>query len=345
MAKITLGALGTNTGFSFGKFDQLDFFDYDNNTTPTSTGFRIYGDKNNYTEVKGTGLSYTIQNGEIFGIKTGTITSVTQVTGGKTLFAATDLKISGSALSATLDDDSSAGGLALLLSGNDTVTGTQFADSIIGLAGNDILIGGAGADTLNGGLGIDSASYAGAAKGVVANLTKVTLNTNDAKGDTYLSVENLTGSSHADKLSGNSGANTLTGGTGSDALYGEGGNDTLYGGAGADDLYGGAGKDTFVFKATSESTSSVTGRDTIFDFSLSGGDVIDLRSIDANTKVAGNQAFHFDGSAPKGQPGALWSVKGTSDTYVYGDINGDKKADFAIHLDDALKLTAGDFIL
>lgn len=31
--------------------------------------------------------------------------------------------------------------------------------------------------------------------------------------------------------------------------------------------------------------------------------------------------------------------------YVYADINGDKKADFAIHLDDAVTLSKGYFML
>jgi serralysin len=34
-----------------------------------------------------------------------------------------------------------------------------------------------------------------------------------------------------------------------------------------------------------------------------------------------------------------------SDTYIYGDLNGDRKVDFAIHLDDAVALQKSYFFL
>lgn len=42
--------------------------------------------------------------------------------------------------------------------------------------------------------------------------------------------------------------------------------------------------------------------------------------------------------------GSRFEVK-ASDTYTYADVNGDKKADFSIHLDDAVTLSKGYFIL
>ncbi|OBZ94032.1 protease [Pararhizobium polonicum] len=240
-------------------------------------------------------------------------------------------------------------------SGNDRITGNEVAnalygnggnDTLNGEAGNDTLVGGAGADKLNGGSGTDAASYAGATKGVVASLVTPSANTNDAKGDSYSSIENLTGSSHADKLYGNTGANTLSGGGGNDLLSAGAGNDKLFGGAGADDLYGGSGADRFIFKSATESTVAAAGQDSIFDFLGAQGDRIDISGIDANTKVTGDQAFNFIGtSAFSGKPAELRYVKQASDTYIYGDVNGDKTADFAIHLDDAISLQKGYFIL
>ncbi|MBP1859665.1 M10 family metallopeptidase C-terminal domain-containing protein [Rhizobium herbae] len=158
--------------------------------------------------------------------------------------------------------------------------------------------------------------------------------------------ETLKGGIGADKIVAGAGNDTVFGYGGNDKLYGDAGDDTLYGGAGADDLSGGAGKDVFLFKTLSDSRVSSTGRDTIFDFSGTGGDRIDLSGIDASTKTAGNQAFSFLGTAAfTGKAGELRYDKKTSDTYIYADINGDKKADFAIHLDDAVTLSKGYFVL
>ncbi|MCJ8054194.1 M10 family metallopeptidase C-terminal domain-containing protein [Shinella curvata] len=133
---------------------------------------------------------------------------------------------------------------------------------------------------------------------------------------------------------------------GNDTIAGREGNDKLYGGSGADGLYGGSGKDTFVFKSKTDLTTSKTATDTIFDFSQSQKDIIDLSAIDANTTKSGNQAFTFiksDGF--HGKAGELRYEKKASDTYVYGDTDGDGKTNFVLHFDDALTLTKADFLL
>ena len=230
--------------------------------------------------------------------------------------------------------------------GNDGIYGYAGNDQLFGEAGNDTLNGGKGADKLDGGAGTDTATYSGATAGVTASLANAAVNTGDAKGDAYVSIERLAGSSHADKLYGNTSANLLSGGAGDDILSAGAGNDTLYGGLGADDLTGGAGADTFVFKTLADTTVAAAGRDTIFDFSGTGGDRIDLSAIDANEAASGNQAFTYLGtSAFTGKAGELRYSKQASDTYVYGDTNGDKKVDFAIHLDDAISLSKGYFVL
>lgn len=60
-------------------------------------------------------------------------------------------------------------------------------------------------------------------------------------------IENLTGTSFADKLYGNELVNTLLGGPGNDWLEGWAGNDNLLGGQGDDQLLGGVGVDTAQF--------------------------------------------------------------------------------------------------
>lgn len=158
--------------------------------------------------------------------------------------------------------------------------------------------------------------------------------------------DTLTGNIGRDKLSGGAGVDKLLGDGGNDYLYGGSGNDKLTGGAGADDLWGGSGADTFIFKSIKETTVLGAGRDTIFDFSTKQKDKIDLSAIDANTTKGGNQAFSFIGTkAFGGKAGELRYEKAKSDTYIHGDVNGDKVADFTIHLDDRVSLSKSYFIL
>ena len=117
-------------------------------------------------------------------------------------------------------------------------------DSLSGGAGNDTLIGGAGADSLVGSEGVDTASYATALAGVTASLATPSVNTGDVAGDSYGSIENLTGSNFNDTLIGDANANVLDGGAGK----------------GDDTLTGGAGNDTFVFRLEFGAIRSRTSR-------------------------------------------------------------------------------------
>jgi len=185
--------------------------------------------------------------------------------------------------------------------GDDTLTGDATANALDGGNGNDLLSGGAGADALTGGAGTDTASYATAAAGVVANLTTPASNTGDAAGDTYTTIENLTGSAFNDTLTGTTGANVLDGGAGGD---------TLTGGAGADTLIGGAGIDTASYSAATAAVTAnlATGAGTAGDASgdtysgvenLTGGTVADTLTGDNNANVltglAGNDNLSGSG--------------------------------------------------
>jgi Ca2+-binding RTX toxin-like protein len=204
---------------------------------------------------------------------------------------------------------------------NDRLTGSLGAnhidggdgnDLIWGGSGNDTLAGGSGADTLAGGAGADTADYSASQSAVTVDLTLGTGSGGDAQGDKLTSIENITGSAHDDHLIGSTTVNQF---------------------------FGGAGADTFVFKTAQDSLPG--HQDQITDFSSAQGDHIDLSGIDADTHVAGDQAFGFIGNA------AFSDVAGQlryANHALEGDTNGDGVADFSIHVNTA-SLQHGDFIL
>ncbi|MEE1657860.1 hypothetical protein VB618_16795 [Microvirga sp. CF3062] len=124
--------------------------------------------------------------------------------------------------------------------GVDSLYGFGGNDKLYGDAGDDILNGGADADLLNGGSGNDIADYFGSA-GLAASLGGDFVNTGDAAGDKYESIERLHGTGSDDVLGGNAGKNYI---------FGFEGNDWLYGGAGAvgDTLDGGGGFNSVTFE-------------------------------------------------------------------------------------------------
>lgn len=194
-------------------------------------------------------------------------------------------------------------------------------------------------DTLNGTNGNDTIRGSEAAqiiKGLGGNDTLYGNGGNDT----------LYGGAGNDVLKGGNGHDVLYGEAGNDRLYGDAGNDTLYGGTGLDDLYGGTGADRFIFKSVSELGTTKTATDTIFDFNRSQGDRIDLSAIDANTRLSGDQSFAFIGSGAFSKvAGQLRFDTSGSKHYVYGDVNGDGKADFVLEVYSSTKLVASDFIL
>jgi len=141
-------------------------------------------------------------------------------------------------------------------------------------------------------------------------------------------IENANGGSARDYLVGNDVANVLRGNGGNDVLNGLGGDDTLWGGAGADE---------FRFFDN-------PGNDALPDF-LSGTDKIHLAEMDADTGMAGNQAFTFVGAAAfTGTAGELRSYSEGGGNFVAGDVNGDGLADFTIDTGASLAVVT-DFFL
>ena len=147
-----------------------------------------------------------------------------------------------------------------------------------------------------------------------------------------------------DRLKMTNASEKVYGGAGNDNLVGRGGDDVLSGDGGSDKLKGGTGADTFLYRAVSDST--LKSRDVIYDFSKSDGDTINLKAIDAKGGTPKNDKFKFIGKkAFTGNAGELRFETAKKKTYVYGDVDGDRKADFAILLKGELALEKADFLL
>ncbi|MGH6769134.1 MAG: CHRD domain-containing protein [Xanthobacteraceae bacterium] len=241
-------------------------------------------------------------------------------------------------------------------SGNDTfrITGNEgLGDTFIGGAGADILrVFGTANATLSSfnATGSSIETWTGNGKGLVGTTAANSFNLSGLTAKSGLLFVNggngndtIVGTRFADDLRGGNDNDRLTGGLGNDLISGGSGNDILTGGIGRDVMTGGAGADDFDINSIAESRVG-SSRDVLNAFQR-GLDDVDVRTVDAKTGVAGNQAFTFIGTQD------FHDVKGElryrdlgSTCIVQGDVNGDGRADFEI-LVKAAALARGDFLL
>ncbi len=135
----------------------------------------------------------------------------------------------------------------------------------------------------------------------------------------------------------------LNGLGGNDVLVGSAGDDVLIGGPGSDVMTGGGGKDVFWFGPNDfGATGGAAGADRITDFA--DGDRIDLSTL--AHAVANQGTLNFIGTADfSGVAGQVHSYMVGGDTFVSGDLDGDRTADFTIQLDGQHQLAATSFFL
>ena len=171
-----------------GKFDMDNLgLDRDGDVTFSPTNVRVTYAPGDYTDFGG---SYAPGPG---GTVIGTVTSITNVAGGKTTFTVTDANadaqtvfnyiqandIRGAEEYILRDDDTLAGGGKA-----DTLYGFGGADQIDGGAGRDVLVGGAGKDALTGGADADRFTYwAATDSGVKSSARDTILDFSHADGD------------------------------------------------------------------------------------------------------------------------------------------------------------------
>lgn len=310
------------------------------------------GDGNDLFTVSGTGEGYDAINGgvgfdQIVALKAATAIGVSSLAGieaissggfagvylrGTTLANVIDL--SGTTLTGIIRIEGGAG--------NDAISGSAAADTIVGGTGNDVLNGGGGDDLFNVAGAVDGVdAYDG---GAGADMIAATLNGAAIQISALTGIEAITANGHTGvSIRGTSAANlldfsavTLTGitvidaGAGNDTVIGSGGADVIAASAGLDLLTGGAGADRFDFNLAGDSRGASV--DQIMDFTT-GSDVIDLIGVDANSLLAGDQAFGFIGTAVFGHvAGELRLATVGGQTRLQGDIDGNGTIDFTLQL-------------
>ncbi len=110
-------------------------------------------------------------------------------------------------------------------------------------------------------------------------------------------------------------------------------------------MSGDGGADVFTFRDFRDSRDNGK-RDVITDFSRSQKDKIDLSAIDANTNTNADDRFDFIGTDSfSATAGELRFQQNNNKTFVYGDVDGDGKADFSFQLNGSIDLKQGDFML
>jgi Ca2+-binding RTX toxin-like protein len=196
-------------------------------------------------------------------------------------------------------------------SGNDTLLGSDRADSMFGelgsdvirgFGGDDLLVGGFnGSDTIDGGTGRDRMfaqpygadegdrdmiDYSSRGENFVIRIDGKPTSGAAGEGDTiYAGFEIIAGGLGNDKIFGTDRAETILGNAGNDELRGFGGNDRLDGGAGNDRLIGGDGDDVLIGRA---------GRDTLYGQNGADNIYADDRAFDYVFGGAGRDKFRAD---------------------------------------------------
>jgi Ca2+-binding RTX toxin-like protein len=144
--------------------------------------------------------------------------------------------------------------------------------------------------------------------------------------DKLISIEGAIGSSAADVFKGNEFNNYFQGGLGKDTFS------------------GGSSRDLYDFNAVADSPTGSTTRDLIKDFAHLT-DKLDLMGIDADTTVAGNQAFHWVGKAALTGAGEVGYFVSGGNTIIRMSTDADIASEAEIQLDGVKFPSALDFYL
>ncbi|MCX7300906.1 MAG: calcium-binding protein [Rhodobacterales bacterium] len=239
--------------------------------------------------------------------------------------------------------------------GNDTLNGDDGIDQMHGGSGNDIINGGVGKDVafggdgsdtfrlsvdqffedVDGGAGIDSVDLSASAEAFTVDLQtrnmSFTGNTYGSNG-TYkvTTVENVTGTAHADVIIGSTVDNALYGGSGADSISGGDGIDTMSGGADSDTVAGGKGNDIYLvsdsgdtlIEGSTEGTADIARASGSFVLGTGVG-IETIQTVDSAATTAINLTGNALAQTISGNAGAntLTSGAGAADLLQGGNGN------------------------
>ncbi|SEL72048.1 serralysin [Roseivivax marinus] len=229
------------------------------------------------------------------------------------------------------EPDATAGVLRAGGAGDDTLTGTDFDDTIAGQQGADMLYGLGGADRISASDGDDTVLGGNGDDMIGGGLGNDSIDAGD--GD-----DTVGGGFGNDTVLGGLGDDVVNGGAGDDLIEGGFGNDTsgagfhddrVFGGEGDDSLGGGSGRDSIVGGNGNDAIGAGAGDDTVdggagHDF-LAGGDRHDL--IDGGS---GNDTING------GSGNDTMTGRGGADVFVFNEmVAGDRDVitDFEVGTD------------
>ena len=228
-------------------------------------------------------------------------------------------------------------------SGNDTITGNNADNYLIGNAGSDTINGGGGQDVITGDAGVDFL-FGGDGNDVISELTTISVDGDTIDGGNGIDIlyanfgndtvtggtdsannyanlgegnDSYQGSAGTDVVEGGNGIDTIAGNNGDDSLYGDGGNDIITGGAGIDLLSGSIGDDNLDGGGDNDLLVGDAGNDT-----LNGGGGIDVLYGFADNDVL-NGGAGLDGLyGGAGSDDFRYATTGVNQEYLWDFVGG-----------------------
>ena len=186
-------------------------------------------------------------------------------------------------------------------SGNDTLTGNQYDNTLAAGEGNNLAYGGSGADSITSGAGLDT----------------------------------LYGGSGDDTIKGGGGADQIFGGNDNDILKGAAGNDTLYAGSGVDTIYGDDNNDRIVVHATSTmANAEFYGGNGVDVFEVNGTGTWDMR----NSTLSGFEEIEFYANTASNKEVYITGAQAVGlgpTARIDGNASADASDTLAIYMEDS----------